>query len=150
MLIFRGVFARWLNIPKLVSSEPALGIFEQTSRDGCEKWHPKISKGVKWKTCKENERQKMFRLFKNQSSQKKNHKNNPKNNFPPVRPMELNHLKQPLQKIGETLHHQGTCYLSIFRGPIFKCNFRFLWWTPVVHHIDTSTSTRPPKHQAII
>ena len=30
------------------------------------------------------------------------------------------------KKIGETLHHQGTCYLSIFRGPIFSCNFRFL------------------------
>ena len=29
-----------------------------------------------------------------------------------------------------SLHHQGTCYLSIFRGPIFPCNFRFLWWTP--------------------
>ena len=27
---------------------------------------------------------------------------------------------------------KGTCYLSIFRGPIFPCNFRFLWWTPGV------------------
>ena len=32
-----------------------------------------------------------------------------------------NHLKQPWKK-GEPLHHQGTCYLSIFRGPIFPCN----------------------------
>ena len=32
--------------------------------------------------------------------------------------------------IGETLNHQGTCYLSIFRGPIFPCNFRSLWWIP--------------------
>ena len=32
-----------------------------------------------------------------------------------------NHLKQPY-RIGETLHHQGTCYLSIFRVPIFPCN----------------------------
>ena len=33
------------------------------------------------------------------------------------------------KKIGETLHHQGTCYLSIFRGPIFPCNGWSLWWT---------------------
>ena len=26
--------------------------------------------------------------------------------------------------------HQRTCYLSIFRAPIFSCNGWFLWWTP--------------------
>ena len=26
----------------------------------------------------------------------------------------------PLKKIGETLNHQGTCYLAIFRGPILS------------------------------
>ena len=30
-------------------------------------------------------------------------------------------LKQPPKK-RETLHHQGTCYLSIFRGPMFSCD----------------------------
>ena len=33
------------------------------------------------------------------------------------------------KKVGETLHHQVTCYLSIFRVPIFPWNFRCLWWT---------------------
>ena len=39
---------------------------------------------------------------------------------------------------GETLHHQrrnptsprDKRYLSIFRVPIFPCNFRFSWWIP--------------------
>ena len=152
MLIFRGVFARWLNIPKLVSSEPALGIFEQTSRDGCENWHPKISKGVKWKTGKENERQNIFRLFKNQSSQKTK-KIIKKTTFHRSDPWSWITWKQPLKKIGESLHHQGTCYLSIFRGPIFKCNFRFLWWNPgfptSTHDID-STSKAPSHHLSVV
>ena len=30
-------------------------------------------------------------------------------------------------------NHQQTCYLSIFRGPIFPCNGWFLWWNPMFY-----------------
>ena len=54
-----------------------------------------------------------------------------------------NHLKQP-KKNGETLHHQGTCYLSL--GARFSHVTRSLWWTPItgVPCPYLLTSTRIP------
>ena len=45
----------------------------------------------------------------------------------------VNHLKRPqkIEKKSQTINKGHLLrYLTIFRGPIFPCNFRCLWWTP--------------------
>ena len=34
------------------------------------------------------------------------------------------------EKIGESLNHQETCYLAIFRVDFIHGNGWYLWWTP--------------------
>ena len=41
-----------------------------------------------------------------------------------------NHLKQPKKNRRNPTSLRDNTYLSIFKGPIFQCNIRFLWWTP--------------------
>ena len=70
-----------------------------------------------------------------------------------IQGLPFHHQETTRKKMGRNAKkHQRTCYLSIFRGPIFSCNGWFLWWnprsylSPAISCKSIHPSCRQPNH----